>query len=155
MKLPPLTVFLALVLSASLAQAQPVEIRDAWVRVAVPGQSGTGAFMKIMARENLRLVGASTPLAGVTEIHEMKMTGNVMQMRAVAALELPAGKTVELKPGGMHLMLMDLKGPLVRDSALPLTLLFSDAQGRQTRMELRLPVSLQPAAPGASVGHKH
>ncbi len=155
MKLPPLTVFLALVLSASPAQAQPVEIRDAWVRVAVPGQSGTGAFMKIMARENLRLVGASTPLAGVTEIHEMKMSGNVMQMRAVAALELPAGKTVELKPGGMHLMLMDLKGPLVRDSALPLTLLFSDAQGRQTRMELRLPVRAQPAAPGASVGHKH
>jgi copper(I)-binding protein len=149
------SIALACCLTFQLAQAQAVEVRDAWVRAAVPGQAGTGAFMKITAREATRLVGASTPAAGVAEVHEMTMAGQVMQMRAVPALELPAGKTVELKPGGLHIMLMDLKGPLPNDGTVALTLLFRNAQGAQSRLELKLPVSARPPDGGAAGGHKH
>ena len=90
-----------------------VQVSDAWVRATVAGQKGTGAFMKLTAPEGATLVGAVSPVAGVVEIHEMAMEGNVMRMRALPkGLALPAGKAVELKPGGYHVMLMDLKQPL-------------------------------------------
>ncbi len=142
------------------AQAQTpdpaITIKDAWVRTTVPGQRGTGAFMKITAKEGTRLVGASTPVAGVAEVHEMKMDGDVMKMRALPGLELPAGKTVELKPGGLHVMLMDLKAALPKDSTVPLTLLFKDAKGVESKMELKLPVAAVGPGGGSAVdAHKH
>ncbi len=73
---------------------------------------GTGAFMRLLSREGSRLVGASSDVAGVVEIHEMAMQGNVMRMRAIPGLDLPPGQPIELKPGGYHMMLMDLKRPL-------------------------------------------
>ena len=130
----------------TFARAQTVEIKDAWVRTSVPGQKATGAFMKITAKEGARLVAVATPVAGVAEVHEMKMDGGVMTMRAVdGGLELPAGKTVELKPGGYHVMLMDLKAALPKDSTVPLTLVFKDAKGVETRLELKVPVATAPA----------
>ncbi|MDB5945794.1 MAG: hypothetical protein JWQ33_820, partial [Ramlibacter sp.] len=133
-----------------------VVVEGAWVRPSVSGQQGTGGYMKLTARDNLRLVGASTPVAGVAEVHEMKMDGEVMRMRAVQALDLPAGKTVELKPGGLHLMLMDLKQALSAGSSVPLTLVLQDSRGVESRVETRLLVS--PSAPGtgaATDAHKH
>ena len=97
--------------------------------------------MKITAKAGTQLIGVSSPVAGVGEVHEMKMDGDIMKMRAMPALDLPSGKTVELKPGGYHLMLMDLKQPLLKDSKVPLTLLFKDAKGVQSKLELSLPVS--------------
>ena len=151
---------------ASLAFAQTpsanVEVKDAWVRSTVPGQKGTGAFRKITAKDGAKLVGVSSPVAGVGEVHEMKMEGDVMKMRALPLLDLPAGKAVELKPGGYHVMLMDLKQALVKDSKVPLTLVFKDAKGAESKMELSLPVSnvapsapAAPAAPGKASDHKH
>jgi copper(I)-binding protein len=148
----PVRVFLlsSLLLTASLASAQPapVKIEGAWARATVAGQQGTGAFMSITASEGLRLVGLSSPVAGVAEVHEMKMEGDVMKMRAIAGLDLPAGQTVQLKPGSYHLMLMDLKRPLVKDSTIPVTLRFQNAKGVESKFELTLPVSLK--APGAA-----
>lgn len=136
------------------AQAQTVEVRDAWARSTVPGQKASGAFMKLTARQGLRLVAAASPVAGVTEVHEMKMEGDVMRMRAVAGLDLPAGQTVELKPGGYHVMLLDLKVALRKDSSIPLTLVFQDAKGVESKVEVSLPVlTLAPA--GAAMGHGH
>ena len=151
---------------ASLAYAQTpsatVEVKDAWVRSTVPGQKGTGAFMKITAKDGAKLVGVSSPVAGVGEVHEMKMEGDVMKMRALPLLDLPAGKAVELKPGGYHVMLMDLKQPLLKDSKVAMTLVFKDAKGAESKMELSLPVSnvapsapAAPAAPGKASDHKH
>jgi len=132
------------------ASAQTIDVKDAWVRTSVPGQKATGAFMKITARDGSRLVAASSPVAGITEVHEMKMDGNIMKMRALEnGLELPAGKTVELKPGGFHVMLMDLKAPLAKDSTVPLTLVFKDAKGTESKLELNLPVA------AAAVQHSH
>lgn len=147
----------AAVMFSAVAHAQ-VDVKDAWVRTAVPGQSGTGAFMSITAKDGAKIVGASSPVAGVTEVHEMKMEGDVMRMRAVPALDLPAGKTVQLKPGGYHVMLMELKQALPKGSTVPLTLTFRDAKGQDSKLELKLPVAA--TAPGAPMpahgaGHKH
>ncbi|HBH36825.1 MAG TPA: hypothetical protein DDX06_00390 [Curvibacter sp.] len=146
-----LTVALAAV-TVFAAQAQTVEVKDAWARTTVPGQKASGAFMKLTAREGLRLVGASSPVAGVTEVHEMKMEGDIMRMRAVAGLDLPVGQTVELKPGGYHVMLLDLKTALRKDSSIPLTLVFKDAKGAESRLEVSVPV-LSMAPGGAQGGH--
>lgn len=141
MKFPVLSIALALICGA--AQAQNVEVKDAWIRTSVQGQMSTGAFMKITARENMKLVSVSTPVAGVAEVHEMKMEGDVMKMRAVkGGLDLPAGKTVELSPGGYHLMVMDLKAALPKGSTVPFTLVFKDAKGVESKVELKVPVAL-------------
>ena len=138
--------------------AQNVEIQDAWVRTSVQGQKATGAFMKITAKEGGTLVGVATPVAGVAEVHEMKMDGDVMRMRALPnGLALPAGKTVALTPGGYHVMLMDLKATLPKDSTIPLTLTFKNAKGEQSQVELKVPVATTApgAAAGAPAAHKH
>ena len=134
-----------------------VAVKDAWVRTTVPGQKGTGAFMSLTAKSDLRLVGVSSPVAGVAEVHEMKMNGDVMQMRAVSGVDLPAGKTVALQPGGFHVMLLDLKTALPKNATVPLTLLFKDAKGVASKVELTVPVAT--TAPGVASmpanQHKH
>ena len=132
------------------APGQPVQVQDAWVRATVPGQKSSGAFMKVTAKTATRLVGVSSPLAGVAEVHEMKMEGDVMTMRRVSSLDLPAGKTVELKSGAYHVMLMDLKQALTPGSTVPLTLLFKDAKGVESRVELKVPVTA--SVPGTPAG---
>ena len=143
---------------AAMAQTAAVKVEGAWARATVQGQMGTGAFMSLTAKEGTTLIGVSSPVAGVAAVHEMKMEGDIMKMRAMPVLDLPAGKKVDLKPGGFHVMLMDLKAPLVKDSTVPVTLLFKNAQGVQSKLELKLPVSA--VAPGAVAGeppaaHKH
>ena len=159
-KLGPLCVFTAAILCTgrfAVAQTPAIKVDGAWVRATVQGQKGTGAFMNITAKDGTRLVGVSSPAAGVAEVHEMKMENDVMKMRALAGLDLPAGQTVQLKPGGYHVMLMDLKAPLMKDSTVPVTLRFKDAKGVESKLDLVLPVGL--AAPGAVAGktaeHKH
>ncbi len=133
------------------AHAQAVVVKDAWARATVPGQMATGAFLTLTAKVATQLVSVSTPAAGIAEVHEMKMEGDVMKMRALPRLDLPAGKAVELKPGGFHVMLMDLKAPLVKDSKLALTLVFQDAKGTESRMTVSLPVSV--TAPAVMPSH--
>ena len=139
------------------AQTAAVKVEGAWARATVPGQKGTGAYMNITAKDGTRLVSVSSPAAGVSEVHEMKMENDVMKMRAVSGLDLPAGQTVQLKPGGYHLMLMDLKAPLMKESTVPVTLRFKDAKGVESKLDLMLPVGF--AAPGAmpskEAEHKH
>ncbi len=149
------SIVLAMLLAAggsSFAQTAPVKVDKAWARATVQGQKGTGAFMSLTASEGTKLVGLSTPVAGVAEVHEMKMEGDVMKMRAVpGGLDLPAGKTVELKPGGYHVMLMDLKTPLAKDSTIPVTLLFKNAKGVESKLNITVPVSV--VAPVGQAGH--
>jgi Holliday junction DNA helicase RuvB len=119
------------------------------VRFAVKGQSGTGAFMTLTAPSGARLTGASTPVAGRAEIHEMKMEGDVMRMRPVAGgIELPPRQPVELKSGGYHLMLTELKKPLVAGETVPLTLEFVDRAGRTGVARLDVPVRAAAAGEG-------
>lgn len=136
-------------------QAQSVTVTDTWARATVQGQRATGAFMKITAKDGARLVGVQSPVAALTEIHEMKMERDVMKMAAIASLDLPAGKTVELKPGGYHVMLMDLKQALPKDSTVPLTLQFVDAKGQPSQMVIQVPVATRAPSAAMPDGHSH
>jgi copper(I)-binding protein len=124
-----------IVLAAASVHAQ-VEVSDAWVRATGQGQKATGVFMNLTAKKATRLVGVKTDLTSSAEVHEMKMEKDVMKMQAVKALDLPAGKTVALKPGSYHVMLMDLSKPLDEGSPVVLTLLFEDAAGVKTQQEV-------------------
>ncbi|HNK18661.1 MAG TPA: copper chaperone PCu(A)C [Piscinibacter sp.] len=152
MKTVQFTIAAALALAAAAVSAQ-TSVKDGWVRSTVEPQKATGAFMQITSPQGGKLVGAQSPVAGVTEVHEMAMEGNVMKMRAVSALELPAGKAVELKPGGYHVMLMDLKQALKAGETVPLTLTVEGKDGKRETVELKLPVKAAAAAPAAQ--HEH
>jgi len=122
-----------------IAAAQ-VAVTDPWVRGTVAGQRATGAFMKLTPGADQKLVAAASPVAKIVEIHEMAMDGGVMKMRAVAKLDLPAGKATELKPGGYHVMLMALEKPLNEGETVPITLTFEDAAGKRQSLEIKAPV---------------
>lgn len=150
----------ALLALTAAAWAQTVKIDEPWVRGTVAQQKATGAFMRLTAPEPMRLVAGESPVAGVVEIHEMAMDGDVMRMRAIPGLALPAGRPVELKPGGYHVMLMDLKRPLAGGETVPLTLVFENAAGQRVRQEVQAKVmalGAQPGAMGAGPhgGHRH
>ncbi|MFN4005578.1 MAG: copper chaperone PCu(A)C [Hylemonella sp.] len=142
----------ALLLAAASAYAQ-VTVKDPWVRATVPHQKATGAFMQLVAAQDARLIEARSPVAGIVEIHEMAMVQDVMKMRAVESLELPAGKTVELKPGGYHVMLMDLKGQVKEGDQVPLTLVVQTRDGQRQTLELKAPARALGAGPAAGMGH--
>lgn len=124
----------------SLSAVAQVTVKDPWVRGTVAEQKATGAFMALTAAADSKLVGAASPLAGTVEIHEMAMDQNVMKMRPVAALALPAGRTVELKPGGYHVMLMDLKQPLKKGDTVPITLKLQGKDGKPQEVEVKAEV---------------
>lgn len=141
----------AALLLATGAQAQ-VTIGEPWVRATVPQQSGTGAFMQLTSETDMALVGADSPVAKHVEVHEMAMENHVMKMRQVTSVPLPAGKTVELKPGSYHIMLMELNTQVKEGEQVPLTLTFESADGKRSSLELQAPV--RPLASGAA-GHGH
>lgn len=115
-------------------------VANAWARGTVPGQASSGAFMRLTSAEGGRLVAVASPWAGMAEIHEMKMDGGTMKMNAVPFIELPAGKAVELKPGGYHVMLMGLKQQLKGGELVPLTLSIEGAGGKKETLELKVPI---------------
>ena len=132
----------AVALAASLvapAFAQ-VTVKDPWVRATVPEQKATGAFMQLRAPAGARLLEARSSVAGVVELHEMSMEGTTMRMRAVPGIDLPAGKTVELKPGGYHVMLMDLKQPLKDGQTVAITLVVEAADKKRESIEVKATV---------------
>ena len=118
------------------AAAAQVQVDDPWVRATVAHQKVTGAFMRITAPQDARLVSAQSPVAGRVEIHEMAMENDVMKMRPVQAVELPAGEVVELKPGAHHVMLFDLKQPIVEGETVPLTIVVEGKDGKRESIEL-------------------
>lgn len=150
--------FICAALGASPAFAQ-VSVKDAWIRATVAQQTATGAFMQITSAKEARLVSASSPVAETVEIHEMRMDGNVMRMGKVDAIALPAGKPVELKSGGYHVMLMGLKGQAKEGDSVPMTLVVEGADKRRENVEIKVPVRAltSSAAPARDhgQGHKH
>jgi len=148
----PSIVLAAAILSASSAHAQ-VSVKDAWVRATVPAQKATGAFMQLQATADSKLVAASSPLARVVEVHEMAMQGDVMRMRQIPSLALPANKTVELAPGGYHLMLLDLKGQAKEGGTVPLSLVVEGKDGRRETIQAQAVV--RGLAAGAPPHGKH
>lgn len=132
-----------------------VNVQDAWIRATVPQQKATGAFMKLTAPHDRKLVKASSPLTQAVEIHEMAMADNVMKMRQVQSVDLPAGQTVELKPGGYHIMLLNLPRQVKDGETIPLTLTFSAQDGKQESVTLDVPVKPLTGGGKAADGHSH
>jgi periplasmic copper chaperone A len=149
----------SIALQATAQTAKDVKVEGAWIRTAVEGQSGTGGFMTLTSPAAMKLIGVTSPVSKIGEVHEMKMEGQVMKMAEVkGGLELPAGKAVELKPGGFHIMLLDLKQSLKVGSEVPVTLTFTNAKGEQSKVEVKMPVAARApgSAPGKDMsGHKH
>lgn len=136
-----LTISLCLLAATTLAQAQ-VTVRDAWVRGTVPKQQASGAFMQLSSGKDTRLVAAKSPVANVVEIHEMVMDGDVMKMRQIPGLDIVPGRVLDLKPGGFHVMLIDLKGQLKAGDLVPITLVFEDTKNKKTfTQEIKAPVT--------------
>jgi periplasmic copper chaperone A len=146
---------IALMASAPVAaDAQPAGapvVTDAWAR-ATPGKAVNGAaYLTIESAAADRLTGASTPIAGKAELHEMTMQGNIMRMRQIAGIDVPAGQPVTLKPGGVHIMLLGLRHPLKSGDAFPLTLDFAKAGARQVTVYVAGVGAMGPA--GKSTNH--
>ena len=113
-----------------------VTATDAWVRGTVPAQDSTGAFLTLQSTDAAKVVAVRSPLARSAEIHTSAMDKGVMRMRPMEDLALPAGKSVELRPGGHHIMLMGLARPLVAGDTVPLALVIEDAAGKRTTLEV-------------------
>ena len=145
---------LALSLACGAAHAQ-VTVKDPWVRATVPAQKSTGAFMQLTAPQDMRLIEARSPAAGVVEIHEMRMENNVMKMSAVEGIALPAGKTVNLASGSYHVMMMDLKAQVKEGDTVPLTLVVEDKDKKRQNIEVKAVARAlgAPAKGGMHDGH--
>lgn len=137
------------------AADEMVQVSDPWVRATVPAQKATGAFLTLTAKQHARLIAAASPAAKLVEIHEMSMgADNVMRMRAIESLELPAGSAVEFKPGGYHIMLMDLVAQMKEGERVPLTLTVESADGKRESIQVEATVrALTQQHGGASSGH--
>ena len=142
----------ALILAAFPVMAQ-VTVKEPWVRATVPAQKATGAFMQITSAQDARLVEAKSPVAGVVEVHEMVMEKDVMKMRAIKGLDLPAGKTVELKPGGYHVMLMDLKEQVKEGATVPVTLVIEGKDKKRSTVEVK--AAVKPLTTPGKMDHDH
>lgn len=128
--------------------ADAVNVSKPWVRATVAGQSVAGAYMDITAKTNAALVSVASPVAAKAELHVMTMDGGVMKMRPLDKLDLPAGKTVNLKPGGYHVMLIDIKRELKAGERVALTLTVQNPRGARSTLQVDAEVRREAAAGG-------
>lgn len=132
------------------AQTASVRAEQPWARATAPRQTVGGVYVTLTSPVDDRLLGASSPVAGQAEVHEMTMDGNVMKMRELAdGLKLPAGQAVALAPGGLHVMLVDLKQPLAAGQVIPVQLRFEHAPPLDLQVRVA-PVGAQ--GPGGMAG---
>ena len=147
----PRILFSLLGIFVPVLSAATVTVESPWVRATVPGQSATGAYMTLRSSGNAAVVGVTTPVAGLANIHQMTLEGGVMKMRELKRLSLPAGKPVELKSGSYHIMIMDLKQSLSAGDSVPLTLRI-ESGGMMENLEVKAAVR---ALGVEAEGHHH
>ena len=145
---------LALVFSngALAAAADNVTVQDPYVRLAPPNAPATGAFMVIknIGDKDVRVLKADNPASKATELHNHINDGGVMKMRPVSSIDIKAKGEAILKPGGLHVMLIDLKAPMKEGDVVPITLNFDDGSSRKVDAQV-----LRPTAAPAPMEHKH
>jgi copper(I)-binding protein len=113
------------------------QVQDAWVRATVAGQPSTGAFMTLQADSDSKLLSVQSPVAKTVQIHQSTMKDDVMSMRQVESVALPAGKPVSFDPHGYHIMLIDLTAQVQEGSKVPLTLIVENAKGEKETIEVQ------------------
>lgn len=125
-----------------------LKIGNPWTRATPPSAQSGGGFLTITNKGTTpdRLVAVRSTASNKTEIHEMRMDGNVMRMRELdKGLEIPPGATVELKPGSYHLMFMELKAPFAKDAKIPATLVFEKAGSVDVELSVAAMGAASPA----------
>jgi periplasmic copper chaperone A len=143
--------------NGAMGQTGQLEIQAPWAR-ATPGQAQNGAvYLTIVSPTTDRLTAASSPVAKKAELHTMSMEGGVMRMRPLAAMDIPAGQTVTLGPGGTHIMLLGLTRPLREGQTFPLTLSFEHAGPREVTVAIEKAGAMVPRgqATGSPAMHMH
>ena len=132
------------------AELGPLRIETPWTRAALEGRQGAG-FLTIRNTGAVadRLVAATSPVSGRVELHTHIRDGDVMRMRPVEDIPVPANGSVTLQPGGLHLMLMGLNRPLVAGETIPVTLRFAGAG------EVTIQLAVQAAGARGPGGHRH
>jgi len=148
----PALVLCAGALHAPPVAAQPVTVKDAWVRAPAPGQNVAAAYMELTSRGNMELIGVASPVAARAELHSTTVEQGVMKMRPTSKIELPSGKPVKLAPGGLHVMLIDLKQPLKPGAKVPLALTVQRAD-LASRSVFAVQAEVRSAPPGPSHHH--
>lgn len=151
--------FPALAMASGILFAAPtwadVKVDGPWVRGTTASQKTTGAFMTLISSGDAALVAATSPAAGIVEIHEMRMDGSSMRMRQVDELTLPAGKRVELNPGGYHIMLMDLRQQMRAGTKVPLLLKIRNREGTLSEVAVTAEVTSVAGKKSAPSNHHH
>ena len=132
----PVKYLLLSLLGMSLHVSAQTVVDDAWVRATVVGQPASGAFMHITSSTDSKLIEVKSPVAKTVQIHQSTMENDVMSMKTVASIALPAGKTVNIDPEGYHVMLIDLTGQIKEGQDVPLTLVVENAKGEKESIEV-------------------
>ena len=119
--------------------ADSTDVVDPYVRAVPPGQQNSASFMQLTnnTAEDHALVAAESDVSEVVELHTHTMVNGMMRMRQVEKIDLPAGETVSLQPGGLHVMLIGLKQDLMPDSDVAITLIFDDGSKREITAPVR------------------
>lgn len=130
---------LAGMLLSSVAQASDVMIHDAYARAMPPSAVNSAVFTTLMNHNDAdrTLVSASTPAAGKVELHDVIMEGEVMKMRQVESIQIPAHGSTELKPGSLHIMLFDLAAPLEEGQSITLTLNYANGDAQTVEVPVK------------------
>ena len=134
-----------------------IETGGGWIRATAPGQDQAGADLSITSKQSATLIGASSPACKEVQLHTMTMEGGMMRMREVKSIELPAGKQVNLRDSGYHLMMIGLKAPLKEGEMVPFTLNIRVGKQRVVKIKAMAEVKPLTANSGASQdgGHQH
>ena len=144
----------AIISQAAFAQIaappSPVTVTNAWAKTTVPGGKVSAAYMDIKSTAPVKLLKAETSIAGNVEIHNMTMKDGVMEMKAVEAIDVPANKTLSLKPGGYHVMLMMLAASINKGDSVPIKLTFEGADKKPFTVDVKA-----NAKESNSADHKH
>ena len=122
---------------ASVQLQDGISVQNAWVRPTVGAQDATGAYLTIDSKQAVALVGVASPVAEIAELHEMKMDGDIMRMRAVQRIDIKPSEPLELKPGGFHVMLMALTSPVLAGQEIELSLQFEKPDGGKIEMPVK------------------
>ena len=129
----------ALLLAACGGPKAPAVVSDAWVRLPAPGADRTAAYLTLENRSDAALLveGVVSPRFARSELHSMSQDGGMMRMRQVQQIEVAAGDTVMLAPGGLHVMLFDPDAELVEGEAIPLAILANGQLLTELNVEVR------------------
>lgn len=153
MKRPSFLVLGLIFSAAAMAgSADQISVQDPYVRLAPPNAPATGAFMVIKNNgdKDVKVLKADNPVSNVTELHTHLNEGGVMKMRPLAAIDIKAKGEAVLKPGGMHVMMINLKAPMKEGDMVPITLTFADGSSKQ--FDARV---IRPMAAAMPMEHKH